>query len=84
MALELFFAAQGPAPLWCLWASTPQADDNKAAAAWGVAPAEFSFTVPGVIMDPFAPLVHYVTGGAVLEAVAPATITSHEGSIFVG
>ena len=43
----------------------------QAAAAWGVAPAEFSFTVAGLIMDPSAPLVPYVTGGAVLEAVAP-------------
>ena len=42
-----------------------------AAATWGVAPSEFYLSLRGVIMNLDVPLVHYLTGGSVLEAVAP-------------
>jgi len=43
----------------------------RAAQAWGVGPAEFLLALTGVLLDPSAPLVHYLNRGAILEAVAP-------------
>lgn len=43
----------------------------QAAAAWGVSPTEFRLALRGAPLDPGVPLVHYINGGAVLEAVAP-------------
>ena len=42
-----------------------------AAALKGVASAEFRLALGGTLMEPEAPLIHYLNAGGALEAVAP-------------